>query len=128
MSEPKRERFAPKVPVALNPPKNDPISKETLAKCNDKSLLLPPGSFLILVKGKVFDVTSKDSYLPGGPYHVFAGRDASRALGMTSTDPKDVKASWYDLDDSKKKVLDDWYIFFSKRYNIVGLVEGADNL
>lgn len=47
---------------------------------------------------------------------------------MTSTKAEDVRSDWYDLDDDKKKVLDDWFTFFSKRYNIVGVVEGADNL
>lgn len=27
-------KFEPKIPVKLNPPKDDPISKEYLAKCN----------------------------------------------------------------------------------------------
>jgi hypothetical protein len=29
-------KFEPKVPVVLNPPKDDPIEKEYLAKCNGK--------------------------------------------------------------------------------------------
>lgn len=35
---------------------------------------------------------------------------------------------WADLDDKEKGVLADWETFFSKRYNIVGVVEGATNL
>jgi membrane-associated progesterone receptor component len=61
-------------------------------------------------------------------YTVFAGHDASRALGKTSTKAEDVSPEWADLPDSEKKVLDDWFTFFSKRYNIVGVVEGATNL
>lgn len=30
----KKDKFAPKEPVQLNPPKDDPISKEELAKCD----------------------------------------------------------------------------------------------
>lgn len=30
----KKERFAPKNPVQLNPPKDDPITVEELAKCD----------------------------------------------------------------------------------------------
>jgi len=59
---------------------------------------------------------------------VFAGHDASRALGMTSTKAEDVRPDWSDLPDEQKKVLDDWFTFFSKRYNIVGIVDGATNL
>lgn len=30
----KKDKFAPKEPVQLNPPKDDPISPEELAKCD----------------------------------------------------------------------------------------------
>ena len=53
---------------------------------------------------------------------VFAGKDASRALGMSSVKPEDVTAQWEDLPAKEKKVLDDWMTFFSKRYNVVGKV------
>jgi hypothetical protein len=53
---------------------------------------------------------------------VFAGHDASRALALTSTKAEDVRADWEDLDEEKKKTLEDWNTFFSKRYNIVGYV------
>ncbi|KAF9882053.1 cytochrome b5-like heme steroid binding domain-containing protein [Colletotrichum karsti] len=58
---------------------------------------------------------------------VFAGKDASRALGKTSTKPEDVSADWSDLTDKEKGVLNDWITFFSKRYNVVGRVAGATN-
>jgi hypothetical protein len=58
---------------------------------------------------------------------VFAGHDASRALGMTSTKAEDVVPDWSPLTDKEKSVLEDWFMFFSKRYNIVGIVEGATN-
>jgi len=35
---------------------------------------------------------------------------------------------WSDLSEEKKTVLNDWFKFFSKRYNIVGKVEGANNM
>jgi membrane-associated progesterone receptor component len=47
---------------------------------------------------------------------------------MTSTKAEDVRPDWYDLPEDQKKVLGDWFIFFSKRYNVVGKVEGATNL
>lgn len=59
---------------------------------------------------------------------VFAGKDASRALGKTSTKPEDVQANWHDLEDKEKETLNDWITFFSKRYNVVGVVEGATNM
>jgi hypothetical protein len=33
-----------------------------------------------------------------------------------------VSAEWEDLDEEKKKTLEDWNTFFSKRYNVVGYV------
>lgn len=58
---------------------------------------------------------------------MFAGKDASRALGKTSTKAEDVSADWSDLSDKEKGVLNDWITFFSKRYNVVGRVAGATN-
>ena len=64
--------------------------------------------------------------LTGTP--VFVGKDASRALAKTSTDRADVKPEWQDLGDKEKGTLNDWVTFFSKRYNVVGIVQGATNL
>jgi hypothetical protein len=42
---------------------------------------------------------------------------------------EDCKPEWEDLGDKEKKVLEDWFTFFSKRYNIVGKVQKeASNL
>lgn len=53
---------------------------------------------------------------------VFAGKDASRALGKSSTKAEDVSADWEDLDENEQKTLDEWIMFFAKRYNVVGVV------
>jgi len=58
---------------------------------------------------------------------VFAGKDASRALAKSSTKVDDAVPEWKDLDDKEKSTLGDWVTYFSKRYNIVGNVEGATN-
>jgi hypothetical protein len=58
---------------------------------------------------------------------VFAGKDSSRALASSSLKPENCVPEWYDLDDKEKTVLEEWFTFFSKRYNIVGKVEGAKN-
>jgi len=79
------------------------------------------------VKGIVFDVTRNSAYGQGGQYHVFAGKDPSRALAMSSLKPEDCVPDWSNLDDSHKTVLSEWATFFSKRYNIVGKIVGATN-
>ncbi|KAI1081190.1 cytochrome b5-like heme/steroid binding domain-containing protein [Whalleya microplaca] len=116
-------KFEPKVPVNLDPPKDEPISLEELAKADGAE----GHKAYVAIKGKVYDVTGNKAYQEGGSYHVFAGNDASRALAKTSTKPEDVKPEWRDLNDKEKGVLNDWVIFFSKRYNVVGVVEGATN-
>jgi len=118
-------KFEPKTPVVLNPPKDDPI---TLAELSEANGIGEGAKCWVAIKGKVFDVTGNKAYLPGGSYHVFAGHDASRALAQTSTKPEDVSPIWADLSDEQKKTLADWETFFTKRYNIVGLVKGATNL
>lgn len=47
---------------------------------------------------------------------------------MTSTKAEDVRPDWQDLPDKEKSTLDDWVTFFSKRYNVVGVVQGATNM
>ncbi|ELR01845.1 hypothetical protein GMDG_05032 [Pseudogymnoascus destructans 20631-21] len=116
-------KFEPKEPVILNPPKDDPITVEHLSKCNGTDGY----PCYVAIKSVVFDVNGKEPYLPGGSYSVFSGHDASRALAKTSTKASDVSPEWFDLDDKEKGVLNDWYTFFSKRYNIVGKVAGATN-
>ncbi|CRK34371.1 hypothetical protein BN1723_005015 [Verticillium longisporum] len=112
-------RFEPKVPVTLAPPKDDPITPEELAAANG----VDGGKCYVAIKGKVYDVTGNKAYQQG----VFAGKDASRALGKTSTKAEDVRPEWHDLDDKEKSTLDDWNTYFSKRYNVVGYVVGATN-
>lgn len=46
---------------------------------------------------------------------------------MTSTKAEDVRPDWKDLPEKEKGVLNDWIKFFSNRYNVVGVVEGATN-
>ncbi|KAM0287486.1 hypothetical protein ACHAQH_000439 [Verticillium albo-atrum] len=116
-------KFEPKVPVTLAPPKDDPIALEELAAANGTD----GAKCYVAIKGKVYDVTGNKAYQQGGSYNVFAGKDASRALGKTSTKAEDVRPEWQDLDDKEKSTLDDWNTYFSKRYNVVGYVVGATN-
>ncbi|KAI6825111.1 hypothetical protein KC340_g1351 [Hortaea werneckii] len=111
--------FEPKHKVELDPPKDDIISVEYLSKCDATN---------VRRKGTVFDVTGNKAYGPEGSYKVFAGKDASRALAQSSLKPEECRPEWEDLSDEHKKVLSDWYTYFSKRYNIKGKVQGATNM
>ncbi|KAH0538632.1 hypothetical protein FGG08_004769 [Glutinoglossum americanum] len=132
MSTAAPRNFEPKQPVQLAPPKDDPIEKDYLEKCDANVPALPGTNTeyptYVAIKGTVFEVTGNPAYAAGGQYHVFAGKDASRALATSSLKPEDARPDWSDLGDKEKGVLNDWYTFFSKRYNIVGQVAGATNL
>lgn len=59
-------------------------------------------------------------YGPGGPYAMFAGRDASRALALMSFDPKDLTGIIEGLSESELEVLQDWEYKFMEKYVKVG--------
>ncbi|KAI5858177.1 cytochrome b5 [Durotheca rogersii] len=117
-------KFEPKVPVNLDPPKDDIISLEELAKADGSA----GQKAYVAIKGKIYDVSANKAYREGGSYHVFAGKDASRALAKTSTKADDVRPEWEDLGEKEKQTLSDWDTFFSKRYNVIGILQGANNL
>ena len=89
----------------------------------------------------------RETYGPGGSYAILAGKDGSRALGLSSLNPEDAVADWSTLQEKDRRTLDDWLAFFTcvslsrllsdfvclwvlilvpsarrKRYNIVGRV------
>jgi membrane-associated progesterone receptor component len=54
---------------------------------------------------------------------VFTGKEPNKALGLSSLKPEDCIPEWEDLDETGQKTLNDWFTFFSKRYNVVGKVQ-----
>ncbi|KAL6012209.1 Bifunctional protein GlmU [Asimina triloba] len=75
------------------------------------------------VKGRVFDVSAgKSFYGPGGPYCIFAGKEASRALAKMSKNEEDVCASLESLTEKEMGVLNDWERKFEAKYPVVGRV------
>ena len=83
----------------------------------------------VALKSKVFDVSSNEVYKEGGGYHAFAGRDASVALakmnfGEELMDP--AKTHWSkkgEIDEKQMTILDEWVVFYEKRYKIVAKLE-----
>lgn len=104
----------------LAPPKDDPITVAELRQYDGSD---PSKPIYVAIKGTVFDVTHKrDTYGPGKSYNLFAGKDASKALGMSSLKEEDAVSDYSGLSEADTKTLNDWHSFFSKRYNIVGRV------
>jgi len=84
----------------------------------------PSKPIYVAVKGTVFDVTKKAAmYGKGGNYNVFAGKDGSKGLGLSSTKPEDAIADYSTLNTDQVTVLNGWHNFFERNYNIVGTVQ-----
>jgi len=107
-------------PVRLDPPKDTPFTAHELSQFDGSDVSKP---IYVAIKGIVFDVSGKrEVYGPGGSYHVFAGKDGSKGLGKSSLKVEDAVADYSTLTEEELKVLDDWVVFFKKRYNILGKV------
>jgi len=64
---------------------------------------------LLALKGRVIDVSAgADFYGPGGPYGIFAGKDASKGFAMMSLKEEDAHSDLTGVDDDHLKILDDW--------------------
>lgn len=69
----------------------------------------------------VFDVSSgKDYYGPGGPYHVFVGKDATLGLATTTVDPEKVSGDISALTESEKDTHVQWHTKYTAKYRIAG--------
>ena len=78
--------------------------------------------FHLLEHGSYSTFLCRMFYGPGGPYAMFAGRDASRALALMSFDPQDLTGNIEGLTDSELEVLQDWEYKFMEKYVKVGQI------
>ncbi|KAK8954580.1 putative steroid-binding protein 3 [Platanthera zijinensis] len=75
----------------------------------------------VSIRGTVFDVSTGNSfYGPGGPYAIFAGREASRALAKMSKNVEDISGDLEGLTVKEITVLEDWEKKFVAKYPVVG--------
>ncbi|KAG8083792.1 hypothetical protein GUJ93_ZPchr0010g10355 [Zizania palustris] len=61
-------------------------------------------------------------YGPGGPYALFAGKDASRALAKMSFEPQDLTDDISGLGPFELSALMDWEYKFGRKYVKVGTI------
>jgi membrane-associated progesterone receptor component len=59
-----------------------------------------------------------------GSYHVFAGKEASRALGIMSLKPEDCTADLSGLTEAQLTTLEEWKKKFAAKYPVVGTLSG----
>ncbi|KAL0452506.1 UNVERIFIED_CONTAM: Membrane steroid-binding protein 1 [Sesamum latifolium] len=79
---------------------------------------------LMAIKGQIYDVSqSRMFYGPGGPYALFAGKDASRALAKMSFEEKDLNGDLTGLGVFELEALQDWEYKFMSKYVKVGTVK-----
>ncbi|XP_057527348.1 membrane steroid-binding protein 2 [Amaranthus tricolor] len=79
---------------------------------------------LMAIKGQIYDVSqSRMFYGPGGPYALFAGKDASRALAKMSFEEKDLTGDVSGLGAFELEALQDWEYKFMSKYVKVGTVK-----
>ncbi|KAJ8511142.1 hypothetical protein OPV22_001576 [Ensete ventricosum] len=84
----------------------------------------PKKPLLMAIKGQIYDVTqSRMFYGPGGPYALFAGKDASRALAKMSFEPVDLTGDISGLGPFELDALQDWEYKFMSKYVKVGTIK-----
>ncbi|KAK6625113.1 hypothetical protein RUM43_005404 [Polyplax serrata] len=82
------------------------------------------GTYLSIL-GDVYDVSKgQRHYGPGGPYHVFAGRDASRSFVTGNFDSDTQVDDVLDLSNNELLSLRDWSKFYKKEYDYKGKLIG----
>jgi len=112
--EPEMEPLPP--PVQLGE-----VTLEELKQYDGSDLKKP---LLMAIKGQIYDVSqSRVFYGPGGPYHMFTGKDASRALAKMSFEDKDLNGDLSDLGVFEMEALQDWEYKFMEKYIKVGTVK-----
>ncbi|KAH6770866.1 membrane-associated progesterone binding protein 3 [Perilla frutescens var. hirtella] len=86
----------------------------------------PKKPLLMAIKGQIYDVSqSRMFYGPGGPYALFAGKDASRALAKMSFEEKDLTGDVSGLGVFELEALQDWEYKFMSKYVKVGTVKAT---
>ncbi|ERM95152.1 hypothetical protein AMTRI_Chr07g81700 [Amborella trichopoda] len=84
----------------------------------------PKKPLLMAIKGQIYDISqSRMFYGPGGPYALFAGKDASRALAKMSFEKEDLTGDIEGLGPFELDALQDWEYKFMSKYVKVGQIK-----
>ena len=63
---------------------------------------------------------------PGGEYHIFAGRDATRLLARTIVEEETPEDAAKPLNMGERAALAGWMFTIKNKYEVVGQLEGFD--
>ncbi|CAG7869741.1 unnamed protein product [Brassica rapa] len=112
-------------PEPLPPPVQlGEITEEELKQYDGSDSKKP---LLMAIKGQIYDVSqSRMFYGPGGPYALFAGKDASRALAKMSFEESDLTGDISGLGPFELDALQDWEYKFMSKYVKVGTIQKND--
>ncbi|XP_042494496.1 membrane steroid-binding protein 2-like [Macadamia integrifolia] len=87
----------------------------------------PKKPLLIAIKGQIYDVSqSRKFYGPSGPYALFGGKDASRALATLSFEEKNFTGDISGLSSLELENLQDWENKFMNKYAMVGTIKKTE--
>ena len=119
-------RCYPVVGCVSAPPSGLKLTLDQLHQYNGLQEV-PPGRvdapIYVSLRRKVLDVSygGKEMYGPEGPYHKFAGHEASKALALMSLEPEHLDdLSLSGLSNEQQQVLDEWVNKLSAKYPLVG--------
>ena len=85
------------------------------------------GPILLAADGLVFNVyKGRNFYGPGGEYHLFAGRDATRFLARTIVEEETAADAKRPLNMAERASLAAWMFTFKGKYEVVGKLRGFD--
>lgn len=84
-----------------------------------------PGLYLALM-GKIYDVSKGSKhYGPGGGYHFFAAKDATRAFVTGDFTENGLTDDIAGLSPQDLIGIDDWVHFYEKEYTEIGILQGT---
>uniref|UniRef100_A0A7E4VNP5 Cytochrome b5 heme-binding domain-containing protein n=1 Tax=Panagrellus redivivus TaxID=6233 RepID=A0A7E4VNP5_PANRE len=85
----------------------------------------PSKPVYLAILGRIYDVQKgKKHYAPGGGYHFFAGKDATRAFVTGDFSEAGLTDDVSDLNEQELLGILDWVRFYEKDYKPVGVLEG----
>lgn len=85
------------------------------------------GPILLAADGLVFNVwKGRNFYGPGGEYHLFAGRDATRLLAKTIVREETDEEASKPLSIAERAALAGWMFTLKNKYEVVGKLQEFD--